>query len=95
MGRYVERFVLQFNLLSFLDSTFICKLFLKEASKLRFNDLKTYSVIQDADEYYCKVHQVVLSAIKSLVGTTFNKELVKDILFKYLKIHIATLQLWG
>lgn len=88
LGRYVERFVLQFNLLWFLDSTIISKLFLKEPSRFRFNDLKTYSVIQDIDEYYCKVHQVVLYAIKSLVGTKYNEELVKDILFKYLKIHV-------
>lgn len=88
LGRYVERLELQFSLLLFLDSTIVAKLFLKEANRLRFNDLKTYSVIQDTDEYYCKVHQVVLSAVKSLVGTKYNKDFVNDVLFKYLKTHI-------
>ena len=90
LGRYVERMALQFNLLMFLNSTIVCKIFLTEVSRLRFNDLKTYSVIQDTDEYYCKVHQVVLSAIKSLIGAKYNKELVKDILFKYLKNHVES-----
>lgn len=88
LGRYVERFELQFNLLTFLDSTIVSKIYLKEASRLRFNDLKNYSVIQDTEEYYCKVHQVVLSAIKSLVGAKYNIEVIKDTLFKYLKTHI-------
>lgn len=88
LGRYVERLTLQFNLLMFLDSTIVSKLFLKEVSRLRYNDLKTYSIIQETDEYYCKVHQVVLSAIDSLIGAKYDREIVNGTLLKYLKPHL-------
>lgn len=88
LGRYTERLLNQFCLLHFLDSTTVSKQLLKENSRLRYNDLMTFSIIQEADENSCKVHQIVLSAIRSLIGGNYNEEAVTAYIFNYLEKHV-------
>ena len=87
LGRYVDNLRSQFNLLLFLGNTTVCKQFLRDFNRLRYNDLITFSIIQEAEETYCKVHQVVLSAVRSLIDGSYNEDEVKDYLSDYLMKH--------
>lgn len=88
LGRYVDKLRPQFNLLLFLDNTTVCKQFIRDYSRLRYNDLIRFSITQEAEENYCKVHQVVLSAIKSLIGRSYKEDEVGNYLLNYLQKHV-------
>lgn len=88
-GRYKERFVDMFNLLLGLDSTTVNKLFLREKNLLKLNALFKFAILQDVGDYQCQIHQVVLSAIKAVVGKDYNETDFADYLLKYLQIHVV------
>lgn len=87
VGRYVSRFGEIFNILMFLDTTNVSKLFLSECNRLRFNALLTYSIIHETSVYQCQIHQVVLSAVKAVVGDKFDKKSCLTKICQYLDKH--------
>lgn len=87
LGRYVSRFGEFFNILMFLDSPNVSKLFLSECNRLWYNALQTYSIIHETSVYQCQIHQVVLSAIKAVAGDKFDKESCIARLHLYLEKH--------
>ena len=89
VGRYKERFLDMFNLLLGLDSTTVNKIFLKEKNLLKLNALYKFAIIQDAGDYQCQIHQVVLSAIRAVVGKDYDGAEFADYLQKYLQKHVA------
>ena len=89
VGRYKERFLDMFNLLLGLDSTTVNKLFLKERNLLKLNALYKFAILQDVGDYQCQIHQVVLSAIKAVVGKDYDETEFKDYLLNYLQKHVA------
>lgn len=88
IGRYVGILADMFNLLVQLDCCEVSKIFLCEKSRLRLNDLFTYAILQNTEEYQCQIHQVVLSAIKAVVGTEDKDNGFKKHLCAYLKRHV-------
>ena len=88
LGRYVDRLRSQFNLLLFLDNTTVSKQYIRDFNRLKYNDLVTFSIIQEAEENYCKVHQVVLYAVRSLIGGSYNEDELNSYLLDYLKRHV-------
>lgn len=90
IGRYKSRFADMFTLLHGLGSTIVCKPFLAEKSRLRLNDLVTYAISQEVSEYQCQIHQVVLSAIKTVLDKDFSEKEFLDYLLTYLKKHVES-----
>lgn len=90
VGKYKERFSDLFNILLGLDNTSVNKLFLKEKNQLNLNALFKFAILQDVGDYQCQIHQVVLSAIKAVVGKDYNETVFTDYLLCYLKKHVAT-----
>lgn len=89
VGRYKERFLDMFNLLLGLDSTTVNKLFLREKNLLKLNALFKFAILQDAGDYQCQIHQVVLSAIKAVVEKDYDETEFKDYLLNYLQKHVV------
>lgn len=89
VGRYKERFLDMFNLLLGLDSTTVNKLFLKEKNLLKLNALYKFAILQDAGDYQCQIHQVVLSAIKAVVEKDYDETEFNDYLLNYLQKHVV------
>ena len=87
VGHYTDRFNNMFNILMALDSTMLSKLFLRER-KLDYIDLLRYSIIEDVDEYDCKIHSIVLTAIKTVVGSKYSENDFLQYLSKYLSKHV-------
>ena len=88
LGRYVLRFGDVFNHLMFLDETTFSKSFLRDFSIFKYNDLLTYSIIHETGEYQSQIHQVVLSAIKVVVGKKYDINISLQWLGGYLQNHI-------
>lgn len=78
-----------FNLLLGLDSTTVNKLFLKEKNLLKLNALYKFAILQDAGDYQCQIHQVVLSAIKAVVEKDYDETEFNDYLLNYLQKHVV------
>lgn len=89
VGRYKERFLDMLNLLLGLDSTTVNKLFLREKNLLKLNALFKFAILQDAGDYQCQIHQVVLSAIKAVVEKDYDEKEFKDYLLNYLQTHVV------
>ena len=89
VGRYKDRFLDIFNLLLGLNSTTVNKLFLREKNLLKLNALYKFAILQDAGDYQCQIHQVVLSAIKAVVGKDYDEMEFKDYLRNYLQKHVV------
>lgn len=88
LGRYVSRFGEFFNMLMFLDTTYVSKMFLTECNRQRYNALQTYSIIHETSAYQCQIHQIVLSAIKAVTGEKYDKESCLTKIRLYLEKHI-------
>lgn len=89
VGRYKERFLDMFNLLIGLNCTTVNKLFLREKNLLKLNALFKFAILQDVGDYQCQIHQVVLSAIKAVVGKNYNETEFADYLLYYLRKHVT------
>lgn len=89
VGRYVDRMSDMFNLLVWLDSCDVSKDFLREKSLFRLNDLFTYAILQDVSEYQCRLHQVVLSAIKAVLRSFGKDEEVFEYASGFIKRHVT------
>lgn len=89
VGRYKDRLDVMFNLLIGLNNTNLSKPFLRENSTFRFNDLLKFAILQDVGDYRCQIHQVVLSAIKAVVGYGYSNEEFLKYLQNFLTKHIS------
>ena len=87
LGRYLFRFGEFFNILMFLDTTCVSKIFLSECNRPQYNALQTYSIIHETSAYQCQIHQIVLSAIKAVVGNKFDKNICLTKIRQYLERH--------
>lgn len=87
LGRYKSRFADMFILLQGLGNTLVCKKFLAEKSRLRLMDMATYAIIQEVGEYQCQIHQVVLSAIETVLDKDYSEKEFMNYLSSFLKSH--------
>lgn len=85
VGHYKDQFKDIFNLLIGLDNTFLSKLFLREKKKLEYNALLRSAIIEDTDEFGCRIHSIVLTAIKTVV----EKQYSENDFLKYLKVYLG------
>lgn len=90
VGRYVDRFKDMFNLLIGLDDTRISKTFLRGKNIFDYNALLSASIIEDTSEYVCKIHSVVLSAIKTVMDARYSRNDFLQYLGDYLSAHVMS-----
>lgn len=90
VGRYKGRFADMFNLILGLNCTIINKPFLIEKGRLKLNALFTFAILQEISDYQCQIHQVVLSAIKTVIGGDYSEMEFADYLLGYLKNHVES-----
>lgn len=90
VGHYTDRFNDIFNLLIGIDGTLVSKLFLREEKKLDFNALLSSAIIEDADEYGCRIHSIVLTAIKTVVDSRYSEDYFLRYLNRYLSKHVIS-----
>lgn len=84
VGRYKDRYRDLFNLLLALDSTKLSRLFLRGKNPLEFTALLRYAIIEQADEFNCSIHSIVLSSIKTVVKGDYSEKAFHDYLYEYL-----------
>lgn len=84
VGRYKERFLELFNLLIGLDNTVVSKQFLSENSILNVKSLIKSAIIYEEGEFTCRIHQIVLEAIKRVMRKDYSEELFMNNLKSYL-----------
>jgi hypothetical protein len=87
IGRYVDKYPSLFNVLVKLDSTRVCRSFIRELNKVHYNQLVKSSVLDESELYYCHIHSIVLESIKTLVKGGDNNTILSH-LSTYLDNHL-------
>lgn len=94
VGRYKQDYLELFNLIIGLDSTTLSKLFLKEKNSKKLLTLFRSAMLQDEGLYLCRIHQVVLDAIRNVVGNNYSDVDFRDYIQQYLEKHISNRDEW-
>lgn len=88
VGHYKERYSELFNLLVGLNATTVSKPFLKEKNVLKLKSLFNSAILQDDGIYNCTIHQIVLEAIKTVVGKDYSESDFINYILHFLQNHI-------
>ncbi|MCM1140010.1 MAG: hypothetical protein NC453_15700, partial [Muribaculum sp.] len=94
VGRYKKDYLELFNLIIGLDSTTLSKLFLKGKNNSKMLTLFRSAILQDDSMYLCRIHQVVLDAIRNVVGKDYSEVDFKTYLQQYLQKHLSYRDEW-
>lgn len=89
IGKYVERYPELFSILRTLDSTRICKPFIRELNPVHCVQIVKAAILEDNELYYYRMHSIVLESLKTIINEK-DEAPTLNLLSKYLDEHLLS-----